>query len=55
MFGRRVPKAPVRQVGPQSGAGSNCCVRTIPGAQPAPRPAQRPVQRPVRPNPFVKR
>lgn len=51
MFGRRVPKAPVRQA-PQSGAGKNCCVRTMPNAQPAQRPVQRPVQRP---NPFVKR
>jgi hypothetical protein len=53
MFGRRINKAPVRQVvGPRPGANSNCCVRTVPGQQPAQRPVVRPVQRP---NPFVKR
>jgi hypothetical protein len=52
MFGR-TPKIPVRQPGLQTGgAGKNCCVRTMPNAQPAQRPVQRPVQRP---NPFVKR
>lgn len=55
MFGRRTSKAPVRQAGLPSGAGSNCCVRQMPNAQPMPRPVQRPVQRPVRPNPFIKR